>query len=117
MRIFVALLLCFIVAFQGSASAYAFPSPCPMEHAGSQSASVDELAQTTGDCCNDAETAARTGKLCKTDIPCSSSGACVLPLFHPLLPSVQASEAPVPALAALIASFDASGVWRPPSLS
>jgi hypothetical protein len=116
MRVFLALLLCFIVAFQGSVSAYAFQMPCPMDHAGGQTASVDESAQAAEDCCNDAETASKTGKLCKTDIPCSSASACVLPSFHAHLPSAQAS-APVPALTALIVSFDPSGVWRPPSLS
>ncbi|MGQ5524228.1 hypothetical protein ACUHMQ_13355 [Chitinimonas sp. PSY-7] len=116
MRVFLALFLCLIVAFQGSVSAHAFQMPCPMDHAGGQTASVDESAQVAGDCCNDAETAAKTGKLCKTDIPCSSASACVLPSFHVHTPSAQAS-APEPALSGFIASFDPSGVWRPPSLS
>lgn len=116
MRIFLALLLCFVVAFQGSVNAHAFQMPCPMDHDGSTSMSVDDSAQATGDCCNDAETAAKTGKLCKTDTPCGSSSACVLPSFHEHIPSAQASH-PVSALDALIATFDPSGVWRPPSLS
>jgi len=116
MRVFLALLLCFIVAFQGSVGAHALPAPCPMDHDGGSSASVNESAQAVGDCCNDAETAAKTGKLCKTDTPCGSSSASVLPSFHAHIPSAQASH-PVSALAALIATFDPSGIWRPPFLS
>lgn len=115
MRIFLALLLCFIVAFQGSLSAHAFQMPCPMNHEGGSSMLVDDSAQAAGDCCNDVETATKTGKLCKTDSPCGSSSACVLPSFRAHIPSAQAAD-PVSALTALIASFDPSGVWRPPSL-
>ncbi len=45
MRIFLTLFLCFIVAFQGSVSAHTFQTPCPMDHAGGQTASVDESAR------------------------------------------------------------------------
>jgi len=116
MRALLVWLLCFFVAFHGSVSAHAFQMPCPMEHDGSPSMSGDDSAQAAGDCCNDAETAANTGKLCKTDTPCGSSSACVLPSFHAYIPSAQASD-PVSALTALVASFDPTGVWRPPSLS
>ncbi|MDZ7892154.1 MAG: hypothetical protein U5L73_10415 [Rhodoferax sp.] len=117
MRILLALLLCFVVAFQGSVNAYAFQSHCPMDHAGGESAFVGESVQAADDCCNDAETAAKTGKLCKTDSPCSTSGACVPPMLHAHLPLAPASQDLAPASTALIASFDPSGIWRPPSLS
>lgn len=34
------------------------------------------------DCCNDAETAAKTGKSCKADQNCSISNVVILFLFH-----------------------------------
>lgn len=116
MRVFWTLLLCFTLAFSGIVGAHAFPSPCPMDHDGGSSMSVGASAQAAGDCCNDAETAAKTGKLCKADSPCASSSACVLPSFHAHVPFAQASDA-VPALSALIATFGPSGVWRPPTFS
>lgn len=69
-----------------------------------------------GDCCNDADTVAKTGKLCKSDLPCSSAGACVLPSFRVGLPTTQASDL-APAIQTLNPSFDPSSVWRPPTLS
>ena len=117
MRVFLALLLCFVVAFQGSVGAYAFQDDCcPMDHDVGLSTSVDESAQAVGDCCNDAETAAKTGKHCKTDTPCGSSSHCILPLLYAYIPYAQASD-PVVALTVQIVTFDPSGVWRPPSLS
>jgi hypothetical protein len=116
MRVFLALLLCFIVAFQGSVGAHDLPVLCSMDHDGGPWASVDEAAQAVGDCCNDAETAAKTGKLCKTDTPCGSSNGYVLASFHTCVSSAQAAD-PLPTLTAVIAKFDPSGIWRPPSLS
>lgn len=116
MRVLLALLLCFTLAFQGNVNAQAFSTPCPMGHDGGPSASAHEMVQAEGDCCNDADTAAKTGQLCKTDMPCGTSSAFGLPSFHAHVPSAQAS-APVPALTAPIAASDPSGVWRPPTLS
>lgn len=116
MRVFLTLLLCFVVAFQGGVSARAFPFPCPMDHVGGSSVTKDKPTLEVGDCCNDAETVAKTGKLCKTDVPCSSSSACVLASFLAPVPSAR-TQVPVFALTASIATFDPSGVWRPPALS
>lgn len=117
MRTLLVFLLHFIVIFQGSVNAYAFKMPCPMDHDASLLLmSVDDTAQAVEGCCNDAQTAVKTGKLCKTDTPCGSSGVYVVPLFHAHLPSVQTSD-PVPMLIALFLSFDPFGIWRPPSLS
>jgi len=88
-----------------------------MDSAAAQSALADETGAAAEDCCNDAETAAMTDELCKTGSQCSSSGACVLPLFHARLALPVATATPLPALVALIPSIDPSGVWRPPSLS
>ena len=116
MRVFLALLLCFAIAFQGSVSAHTVQMPCPMGYDGSPSMAVDDHVQAVGDCCNDTDTVAKTGKLCKADTPCGSLSAFAVPAFHAYIPSAQASD-PVSALTALVASFDPPGVWRPPSLS
>ncbi len=118
MRVLLTLLLCFIVAFQGGVSAQPIPYLCPINSGdvSSASASINETAHAVGDCCNDAETAAKTGKLCKADTPCGSFNACVFVSFRTPISSAQASS-PVPALTALITSFNPSGIWRPPSLS
>jgi hypothetical protein len=116
MRAIFTFLLCLCVATQGYVAAHAFQMPCPMDKADIKSFSVDEIAVAVVDCCNDAETAAKTGKLCKTDAPCGSSSAFVFPSLQSHLPTTQASEL-VPVLDAMTASFDLKGVWRPPSLS
>lgn len=131
MRAGLALLLCFSVAFQGTVGARAFPTPCPMEHGAApvalspsestpsestRSQSPQHSNEAVPDCCNDADTAATTGELCKTDSPCGPSSACVLPSV-PADVYVARDTNPVRALTASIAAFDPSSVWRPPSLS
>jgi len=120
MRIYLMLLLCFVVAFQGKMETRAFRIPCPMD----QSDPLDLVAKVLvakpvpvdRDCCNDDETAAKTGKPCKAESPYSSSSACVFASFHPYIPYLQAQD-PVLALTTPIATFYSSAVWRPPSLS
>jgi hypothetical protein len=111
MRPLIAFLLCFFVAFQSMANAHVLQQPCPMD----QSQDVSVAADGDG-CCNDADTVAKTGKLCKTDVPCGSLGACVLPSFRVWLPATPASD-PLPAKQTQHSSIDPSGVWRPPTLS
>jgi len=114
MRTFVVFLLCFAIALQGVAGVRTAEKPCPMSQM-AEATAVDETVEATADCCNDAETAARTGKHCKYDMPCQLAGAGVLPTsgFRAFPPP---STAPVPALVVLNVSFEPSGVWRPPSL-
>lgn len=121
MRGFLMLVICFILAFQGSVSAHAFDVPCSighgsMDNAGSQSASLNESVEAAENCCNDAETVARTARLCKTDVPCSSSGACFLPCFNAHTISARSSD-PLSVLTVMISRAVPSGVWRPPSFS
>ncbi len=115
MRVFWTWFLCLIVAFQSSAGAHAFPTPCPMEQDGRPSVSVQMATQAVGDCCNDAETALKTGKVCKTDTQCGSSSAFVHAI-QAYRAVAQASDS-WSALTALIATLDPSSVWRPPTLS
>lgn len=116
MRAFLTLLLCFLLAFQGSWAAHAAQDPCPMGHHGDASwVAAQASGASAGDCCHDAETMAQTGKMCKTDMPCGSFAACILPLLTTQFAPLQACSV-LPALTAVIASVSPSGIWRPPSL-
>lgn len=119
MRAFLAFLLCLAVAFQGVANAHAFKQPCPMEE-GMDVVAMDvvamDAASAADDCCNDADTAGRSGEPCKSGQECGVAHAFML-VSHQL-----AARAPASCLIAPIAelappSFDPSAVWRPPTTS
>lgn len=115
MKVFRALLfglLCFAISMQGFAGVALPEKPCPM-----QSGEVVAMAAMADhDCCNDADTFAKTGKLCKTGQECSAGGIGLIASFRtasftPMHPLRIASPAqPI---------FDAApaGIWRPPTLS
>lgn len=120
MKMFRALLfglLCFAISLQGFAGVALPEKPCPMESA-AQSAEVVAMAAMAADhdCCNDADTFAKTGKLCKTGQECSAGGigpiaSCRIALFTPVPPlRIDSPAQPI---------FDAApaGIWRPPTLS
>jgi hypothetical protein len=69
----------------------------------------------SGDCCNDAATAALTGKLCKTGQECQTpTGGFVSPAQAAVYPLPAAA---VPAFFTSAPSLGASAsVWRPPTL-
>lgn len=79
MRIVSLLLLCFSLAFANVSYAQNHEKNCPIEQDGSMS-NMDHANMP--DCCNDAETAAKTGKSCKADQDCSISNVVILFLFH-----------------------------------
>lgn len=85
-----------------------------MEQSVPQALSV--MADMTHDCCNDADTAAKTGHACKTGQECNLTQACMaLPLlFGAGLPAAAYS---VPPPQDPLWSFDPTSVWRPPTLS
>jgi len=113
MRTFLALLLCFTLAIQSNANAHVFKQPCPMEQ-GTQAAM--DMAAAAGDCCNDADTAAKTGKLCKTGQSCSVPVVGAIASL-PLPALIVAASCPVPTARLVTLSFDLVAVWRPPTLS
>jgi hypothetical protein len=81
-----------------------------------QIADMDQQAMADHDCCNDAETAAKTGKMCKTGQDCPVSA------LYPAssISSLPLSVAPTTQYLSLVLSvrtFDASSVWRPPALA
>ena len=73
-------------------------------------------AMAMHDCCNDADAAAKTGKLCKVGQECAVGHAAgPTPGLH------TPHDAALPVLGAparpFLLSFDPPGVWRPPALA
>jgi hypothetical protein len=67
------------------------------------------------DCCNDAETAAKTGKPCKGAQPCPSAGQ-FLPFSDlAVIPQERAPSVRFPHPADVNISFDPAATWRPPA--
>lgn len=114
MRALLALLLCLAVAFQGIASAYAFKHPCPMEQDG-QAMMMDAM-NGNGDCCNDADTVAKTGKLCKSGQPGNLTFSWTVKSFQAPL-QIPVSSCLVATAGFVPLSADPSAVWRPPTIS
>lgn len=112
MRTLLLLILCLAIPLQGFAAMVALEPPCPMEAtaAGSMDAS-DSMAH---DCCNDADTVAKTGKLCKMGQECPSGGQ------YLLFPPVVLAVAPVTVdrfslITHFIPTLSPAGLWRPPT--
>lgn len=116
MRVLFTLLLCFLVVIQGGMSAHAFQAPCPMGHAPGMPTSADVAMDPDSGCCNDAETAAKTGKLCKTDASCSHASVCIPSSINANIHAARAAS-PVFTVYERIDEIDPPDVWRPPSSS
>lgn len=80
-----------------------------------QGADAGEVMADLSDCCNDAATAALTGKLCKTGQECQAPAGWVLPFSQPFAHSQSTSVLLVTASFAPSDGAPAS-VWRPPTL-
>jgi hypothetical protein len=113
MRMIMATLVCISLFFQGMASAHAYTPHCPMDDSGTV---MTAGADRPHDCCHDADTAAKTGKRCKSGQDCQ--------VVHPLILPATVTLSPAPALSLLVPttehlfpSSDPTGVWRPPTLS
>lgn len=114
MRTLLLLILCLVLPLQGVAAVVAFEPRCPMAMPACADAEAVSDDAATRDCCNDADTVAKTGKLCKTGQECSSGAQCLL------LPPVAHAVAPVAAerfalLSPFIPSLFPAGLWRPPT--
>jgi hypothetical protein len=112
MRIFIVLLLLLSVAFQSIAATHVFEPPCPME-ADMHSGMMADTG-TPGDCCNDADTAAKTGKLCKNAQNCSPSQVFTLASFTALV-DVPFSALPAPMANDFAPPPTPGDIWRPPA--
>lgn len=114
MRTFLLLILCLAIPLQGFAALAAFEPPCPMESPTTVDATDVADVPMAHDCCNDADTFAKTGKVCKTGQECQSGSQGALFMlktdFAPPRHSVRFSL-----IALSVYSFDPSGLWRPPS--
>jgi hypothetical protein len=119
MRLAKLVLTCLVslgVSVQGFASVSALEAPCPMTQAGVESAEDSAMpSDMSHDCCNDAATFAKTGKLCKSDLSCQSlsqapQAGCAFVLFAPT------AESSVPFPDRFIRPHDPALVWRPPAL-
>jgi hypothetical protein len=115
-KLTMACLLCLGVSIQGFASVAALEAPCPMTQAGAESAEdLGTQGDMTHDCCNDAATFAKTGKLCKTDLSCQTLSQAPQTGYTLVLLSTTAEPA-VPIPDRVIRTHDPAPVWRPPAL-
>ncbi len=119
-RMFLLALCCLSIPLQGMASIHLLLAPCPLENAElmAQQQSAEAGAQMVAghDCCNDAETFAKSGHLCKTGQDCTIP-ALYLGNYAGSL-SLRAFQATsYPWLANSLRSFDSANVWRPPALA
>jgi hypothetical protein len=117
MRGLVLILLCLALALQGPVQARVVKTPCPMdqsEHAVAMDAGATLPMQD--DCCNDADTFAKTGKPCKTGQECQASnpGLLVRPAQFPV---AQPAYQPVLVVERFAPPDRPASVWRPPALN
>jgi len=108
------LAVCLVLTLQGAAQASFVEKPCPMQKAGHVHAV--HASNSAHDCCNDADTAAKTGKSCKTGQACPAAGAWLMSSlqlcsFSPTTVPLVSSPEPFPL------SIHPGGQWRPPALS
>lgn len=104
--------LAMAVPLQGYANFVVPKVPCPMD----EMAMIDMVdADAMHECCNDAETAAKTGKPCKSAQPCQSVGQLLPFLELKVLPQDLASSVRFPRLAGVTFTFDPAATWRPPA--
>lgn len=120
LRPFLLMLLCLVAPLQGIADVHLLSAPCPMEQsdrmAQMQMADMDTQAMADHDCCNDVETVAKTGKICKTGQDCPVSA--LYPASLAISLSVMVAPTTLhPSLVLSVRSFDASSVWRPPAFA
>lgn len=112
LRLILFVLLSLAIPVQGFAQFVQPQIPCPME-LGAMDMSAD--MGLMHDCCNDPETAAKTGQPCKTVQPCPSPGQ-LLPFAEvEVLQQERAASVRFPQLADILFSFDPAATWRPPT--
>ncbi len=118
MRAFRLVLVCLVslgVSLQGVASMLTFEAPCPMSQAAEHSMDSAAADETGHDCCNDAATFAKTGKVCKTNLSCQSMSQAAQTASTFFLRSTTAQML-VPAPDRDIPAPNPNPVWRPPAL-
>jgi hypothetical protein len=115
LRRLLSLLLCVCLSLQGAGLALASEPACPMEAAMQDMVSAGELDPADlSDCCNDLQTWAETGQLCKSSVDCQG-----LMTWAPAPGAMVVARAPAsdPPWAPSTATFAAptGAPWRPPT--
>ncbi|MCW5637006.1 MAG: hypothetical protein KIT17_26995 [Rubrivivax sp.] len=114
-RRFVLILVWLGLALQGAAVRAMVDVPCPMEATMQTMLAAGELDETDlADCCNDAQTFAATGQLCKSGHDGNASPTIGLPPAPGSVVAAPASAAPCAAIAAQRPA-PVSLPWRPPA--
>lgn len=115
MRPFLTLLLCACMALQGAGTVLAQETPCPMEAELTAMVVAGELdVEDLPDCCNDMQTWADTGHLCKQGLDCASLVVWApLPFQGMVATESDSGRAFRPGPSALSAPPGAP--WRPPT--
>ena len=125
-RWFLVFLLSVAIPFQGVVGLAVAETPCPMSAVMKQSMMKQSMMakinspqastteKTTHRCCNDADTIAKTGKLCKSGQECQSSSLCPIVQPEPHVVSFPRTEL-LTSLNSLTLSFTPPAVWRPPA--
>ncbi len=115
MRRFLTLLLCACVVLQGVGTVLAQEAPCPMEAELTAMVVAGDLAfEDLPDCCNDMQTWAETGHLCKQGLDCASLLVWApLPFLGMVAAASDSDRAFLPGPSALSAPPGAP--WRPPN--
>lgn len=111
----VLVLLCACLALQGGGLVLASEAPCPMEAEMIAMVQAGDLDPADlPDCCNDLQTWAETGQLCKTGLDCQGLVAWAP---APVTASVGSppSSGPPPALNARATRAPPGATWRPPA--
>jgi len=114
MRNALVFVVCFALGLQGLAQARVAAEPCPIQKSGHMQAMHG--LNTAHGCCNDADAATKTGKVCKTGQACPAAGAWLATSQGPRIPL----RATVPAVSSsepFALCIDPRGHWRPPALS
>ena len=115
LRLFLLAFICVAIPLQGIASVRLALTPCPMEQGGAEHAADMDLQMAGHDCCNDEETAAKTGKMCKTGQECQTGQ--MISVVLPKIASPHPSGDDYATLVLSVRSINTSNVWRPPALS
>ncbi|MDD1622473.1 MAG: hypothetical protein LUQ11_13440 [Methylococcaceae bacterium] len=109
-NLFLITLLCFAIPFQGIAGMVLVKTSCSAESAGAMAVDTDDEHA----CCNDAETVAKTGKLCKAEKDCQpASPGMVNPTETSISAVFGGEKITVPGIFAR--AFYPSATWRPPT--
>lgn len=115
LRLILLAFMCVAIPLQGIAAMRSSITPCPMEQRQAQEVTDMDMHIADHDCCNDEETAAKTGKMCKTGQECQTGQ--MISVLLPEMVSPSPSSDNYSPLVLSARSFDTSNVWRPPAHS